>query len=72
MEESKVPFVAFSNADLDRLPPAAEGDFVDCPNCGEKHELICATTAGTGEKSDLMFYKCGDKTYLGALAGKRL
>lgn len=71
MKEEQIPFVAFGNGELESRPVASEGDLVNCTVCGGTHPLRCATNTETGEKTDtLMFYTCGDKSYLGAVAGK--
>lgn len=63
------PYVCFGNETLDKLPEVREGDIVKCDKCGEGHKLECGTS--DGKKSDvLMFYKCGENTYLGAIDGK--
>jgi len=63
------PYIGFGNDTLAKLPPAKEGDEIDCPNCGGRHALECGTTSGK-KINLLMFYKCGEATYLGAVAGK--
>ena len=66
---SKVPYVGFGADTLSDCPPVKEGDEFHCPRCNERHKLICALD--NGEKTDLlMFYRCGEGTYLGAIRGK--
>jgi hypothetical protein len=64
-----ISYIGFKNDTLIKLPKAKEGDDVFCIKCGGKHPLQCGTSKN--KKSDLiLFYKCGNKMYLGAVAGK--
>jgi hypothetical protein len=63
--------LAFGNDELEPCPDAYPGYVVHCMRCGEQHSLECGTDKNTGEPtSDLMFYRCGDEEYLGAIGGK--
>ena len=64
------PYVGFGNDTLDKLPPAKKGDMVFCSNCGGEHPLECGTDEDGNESNLLMFYKCGEESFLGAVAGK--
>ena len=66
----KTPYVGFRNDTLAKLPPAHEGHEIDCPNCGGKHDLRAGKTKDGGKSTLLLFYNCGNKSYLGALAGR--
>lgn len=64
-----IPYIGFGNDTLEKLPKCKEGDIVFCSNCGGEHPLECGTSKG--KKSDLiMFYKCGENLFLGAIAGR--
>jgi hypothetical protein len=53
-----------------RCTKVKEGDLIICPTCREKHALTCGVDEETNEKTDLlMFYQCGDKSFLGAVCG---
>ena len=69
--KKEIPFVSFSNSELENKPGAYEGMPISCPTCRKQHNLTCGTNTKTGEKSDLLlFYKCGKKDFLGAINGK--
>lgn len=63
------PYIGFGNDTLNKLPKCKKGDMVFCVNCGGEHPLECGTSEDK-ECDLLMFYKCGDKTYLGAVDGR--
>ena len=61
--------IGFGNDELAKLPRVKDGDLIKCPHCGAAHPLECATE--NGQPTDLlMFYTCGDKLYMGAVAGR--
>lgn len=65
------PYIGFTNDSLKDAHDVIEGDEIHCDKCNGRHALQCAVDTATKEKSTLvMFYSCGDKTYLGAVAGK--
>lgn len=69
------PFVAFGNDNLDKQSLVHAGDLFTCPMCGQEHALeggksVIYKDDGTKEErfdEMLLFYSCGDKTYLGAV-----
>ena len=64
-----LPYIAISNDELKDLPEIKNGDVIICPKCGEKHQLHAGTEKGK-ESDVLLFYKCGDSFFLGAIRGK--
>jgi hypothetical protein len=66
----KIPYIGYGNDTLRDLPRVKEGDEVFCDKCGARHPLEAATNTETGAKSDIYFYRCGEKTFLGAVGGK--
>jgi hypothetical protein len=65
------PYIGFNNETLSKCTKVKEGDLIICPTCQEKHALTCGIDQETGEKTDLlMFYQCGDKSFLGAVNGR--
>lgn len=63
------PYIGFGNDTLKKLLKCKEGDLVFCSKRGGQHPLECGTS--NGEKVDLiLFYKCGDQSYLGAIDGR--
>jgi hypothetical protein len=60
------PYIGFGNDTLKRLPSVKPGDSIDCPTCKGKHKLEAASDGSTL----LLFYKCGNQLYLGAIDGK--
>lgn len=59
------PYVGFSNDTLDKCEPIKAGDVIAC-DCGEQHELK------DSDPPMLLFYKCGDKTFLAGVQGKNV
>lgn len=63
-----VPFIAIGNDEL--------GDFlhtfVNCPHCGEQHEIQCSSQDSMNKDKPvtLQFYKCGEKSYLVGINNK--
>ena len=68
---SDTPFVSFGNDELDKARHIGEQE--KCPSCGELHDVEYGRDVHTGEQSKtLAFVKCGDKTFLVGLNGKRI
>ena len=66
-----IPYVGFGNDTLDKQPPLKKGDSVNCPNCKKIHPVECGTS--DGKESDLLlFYRCGNKSYLAGINGKSI
>lgn len=63
-EEEVMDYVAFGNDELARLPAIRAGDEIDCPVCGGRHVVEDSTPPM------LLFYNCGDKTYMAGLNGR--
>ena len=63
---SDTPFVGFSNDTLNRQPKVHKGDIVECPLCGGEHPLYPCDDGN----EILLFFKCGDSHYLGAIGGR--
>ncbi len=65
---------SISNDELNKAQSL--GDFILCPNCGERHIIQYGDKVlpnGDKEKSNLLaFYKCRDKTYLVGVNGKNI
>lgn len=66
----ETPFVAFDNETLSNSEWVEAGDSIQCPHCKEQHELFCVTSSDGKPTDLLLFYKCGDSAYLGALANR--
>ena len=60
------PYVGFSNDTLAAQPVVKRGDMITCTKCRGKHELT-GSEADDGTVDLLLFYKCGDTTFLGAV-----
>lgn len=69
-DQKGIPFVGFENKTLADLVEVFEGDTIVCNRCEETHKLRCGKDANGDECCFLMFYTCGDKSYLGAVDGK--
>lgn len=66
---SKTPYIGFGNDTLAKLPVVHAGEMVKCPHCGGEHEMLPSTSDGQPTEK-LMFFKCGETTYLGAVQGR--
>jgi hypothetical protein len=65
--------MSFSNQELKDKPSLKKGDLVRCKNCDGEHEVKCGKDKETGEETDLlMFYTCGDTSYLAGVSGKKV
>jgi len=64
--KNAVPYIGFDNQTLDGLPSVEAGHVFVCPRCGETHELVAPDEGG----DIILFYRCSDKFYLGAVSGK--
>lgn len=62
------PYIGYSNLTLGRLPAVQEKDKIECVHCGSDHVLRAADDGSTL----LLFYHCGEKTYLGAIDGRQI
>ena len=63
------PFVVFDHKTLELSEWVEAGDEIKCPNCNLQHQLECATENGKPIQR-LLFYKCGESCYLGAIANR--
>jgi len=60
------PYIGFSNSTLDKMPKVQVGHTFICIRCKEVHKLEPAD-----DGSFLLgFYRCGGKSYLGAVNGR--
>ena len=64
------PFVGFDNETLNRQPRIRKGDVVECPHCGGEHIAQAATNEDGSESELILFYSCGESTYIAAVAGR--
>ncbi len=58
------PYVGFSSETLTAAPRLKAGDSIECPKCGRPHEVQDSTPPR------LLFYRCGEATYLAGIDGK--
>lgn len=61
-----LPYIGYANATLAQQPEARAGECITCPRCSAKHAL---TPADDGSEL-LLWYSCGDGSYLAAVAGR--
>lgn len=63
------PYIGFGNDTLGQQSRLKDGDKITCPNCKGTHQVESGTEDGV--KTDLLlFYKCGETTYLAGMAGR--
>jgi hypothetical protein len=65
-EKTDIPFIGFSGERLAKLPDVKIGDSVECLECGQEHIL----EEGPAGNPWVLFYRCGDKTKMGAINNK--
>ena len=51
---------------------ALDGDKIKCRICGKIHELTQGTVDGVRIGDGILFYKCGDREYIGAVNKKTI
>ena len=64
------PYVGFGNDTLAKSVRLKKGDEVACRQCGGLHNVECGKDEDGKESDLLMFYKCGDESYLAGIAGR--
>lgn len=65
------PFIAIGNDELG--DPLKEGDSIQCHHCYKTHPIKCGRDSKTKEKTNLiLFYSCGEKSYLAGIDGKSI
>jgi hypothetical protein len=65
-----VPYIGFANTTLDKIEETVhDGDSIKCSKCGGSHKLEAGTANGVKNEL-LLFYTCGDSSYLAAVSGK--
>ena len=68
-QDMSTTYIGFGNDTLAKMPTVSDGEQIICPYCQGVHKLESATTE-EGKTNILMFFKCGDKSYIGAVAGR--
>ena len=61
-----LPYIGYANDTLAQQPEARAGQRITCPQCAAKHAL---EPADDGSEL-LLWYSCGDGSYLAAVAGR--
>ena len=72
LNEKPLPFFAIGNDELEKAPAIKKGDTIMCPLCKGLHVLEHGKTPEGHESDLLLFYKCGDSSYLAGIKGKRI
>jgi hypothetical protein len=66
-------YLAFGNDELDTSPPLHSGEAILCPHCEGDHVVVGAIDTKTGEETEsLLFYQCGDTSYLAGIDSKNI
>ncbi len=58
-------YVGFSRETLERCPELHAGEGIDCPACGERHEVQIAE-----DDPRLLVYSCRGKVWIGGAHGR--
>jgi hypothetical protein len=66
-ETERIPYIGYSNETLNRQPIVYAGDTIRCVHCGQDHEL---GPSDSGDVNLLLWYHCGKKAYVGAVASR--
>jgi len=72
VKRAKKNWCAFGNDELAKMPPLKKGDTVTCRRCGKRHRVYGGKLADGTESNILMFVRCGRKSYLAGVSGKRV
>ncbi len=67
---SDTPYIGFGNDTLAQLPKAKIGGYVLCPHCRQSHILKGGKDDNGVETDLLLFFNCGENTYLAGVGGK--
>ena len=62
--------LVIGNDELEKCFEVHKGEKIKCLHCGEWHVLEAGKNKDGKETEIILFYKCGEKTYLGAVANK--
>lgn len=65
-----IPYVGYGNETLAKMPAVKDGEPIICPRCQGTHNLEAAKDKDGNKTDVLMFYRCGEGDFLGAVAGK--
>lgn len=60
-------YISFSNKELAGQPILYAGGMVKCPKCKRKHKLTTVKDVNGRSTEILLFYKCGESSYLAAI-----
>ncbi len=64
--------LAISNAELEKEPYVHDGDMIICPHCKDVHKLQSSMGSDGKRTEFLLYYICGGKSYIAAIANKLL
>jgi transcription elongation factor Elf1 len=64
------PYIGFNNDTLEKSPRISKGYRIRCPHCNKLHLVECGTDKDGKENTFLLFYQCGDKSYLAGINGR--
>ena len=66
-------YLSFGNDELNEAPPLHSGEDILCPQCGGAHTVVGGIDRQTGEETEsLLFYQCGDTSYLAGIDSKNV
>ena len=61
-----IPYIGFSDDSLSQMPKVKKGNKIICMKCNNIHTL----EGGADGSELLLFYKCDNNLFLGAIVGK--
>lgn len=61
-----LPYIGYANSTLEQQPAAKPGMLIHCDKCRRRHRLRAADDGSTL----LLWYSCGEGSYLAAVAGR--
>ena len=65
-----IPWLAYTEQMLSKLPEANDGDVIACTVCHQNHTLTSMPHPITGVPTDTLYYECQGTPCLGAVKGR--
>lgn len=65
----KIPFISVGQGELDDNEKLKKGDVIQCPHCTGGHPVVLGRAKDDSETDSVMYYNCGETTYLCGVNG---